>query len=211
MGKWGKKCSLLLILAGLALLFLGTREYVEPNLDEISKLKAKGLVTEIIGRTVRETFSDTSKPEDYFLIKKDESGNLQLIQADTIMMNRKIAALTVALQEKYRTMEPERMEIPVGTVFGSPILSQAEGGVEIRVLPLSVSSCDFETSFESQGINQTKYQIYIHIDTEVRVLQPFSHENFQVTTRMLLSELVIMGDVPENYVSVPKEDILDVT
>ena len=49
------------------------------------------------------------------------------------------------------------------------------------------------------------------IDTEVRVLQPFSHENFKITTRMLLTEMVIVGDVPENYVSVPKEDILDVT
>ena len=206
-----ERWSLLCILMGAALLFFGAREYVEPNLDEISRLKAKGLVTEIIGKTVRETFSDASDPEDYFVIKKDETGKIQLIQANTILMNRKMSALTVALQEKYGKMKPEKMEIPVGTVFGSPILSQAEQGIQIRVLPLSVSSCDFETGFESQGINQTKYQIYIEITTEVRVLQPFSHENFEVNTRMLLSELVILGDVPENYVSVPEEDILDVT
>ena len=211
MRKGRKKWSLLLILAGLALLSLGAKAYVEPNLDEVSRLKAKGLVTEIIGQTVRESFSDTSDPEDYFVVKKDEAGSIQLIQANTIMMNRKISALTVALQEKYKMMAPEKIEIPVGTIFGSPILSQAEKGMQIRVLPLSVSSCDFETAFESQGINQTKYQIYVRIETEVRVLQPFSRENFKVATRMLLSELVIMGDVPENYVSVPKEDILDVT
>lgn len=211
MGKRWYRCSLLLILAGLGLLFLGVRDFIEPNLDEISRLKAKGLVTEIIGKTARGAFSDTMEPEDYFSIKKDEKGNLQVIQANTDLMNRKIAALSVELQEKYSRMKPEKMEIPVGTVFGSPILSQAERGIQIRVLPLSVSSCDFETSFESQGINQTKYQIFVRIETEVRVLQPFSHENFKVTTRMLLSELVIVGDVPENYVSVPKEDILDVT
>ena len=126
-------------------------------------------------------------------------------------MNRKTAVLTVTLQERYKSMEPEKMEIPVGTVFGSPLVSQMEQTIQIRVLPLSVSSCNFETAFESQGINQTKQQIYVRIEPEVRVLQPFSHENFNITTRMLLSELVIIGDVPENYVSVPKEDILDVT
>lgn len=211
MAKRRYRWSLLLILAGLGLLFLGVRDFIEPNLDEISRLKAKGLVTEIIGKTVRGAFSDTMEPEDYFSIKKDEKGNLQVIQANTDLMNRKIAALSVELQEKYSRMKPEKMEIPLGTVFGSSILSQAERGIQIRVLPLSVSSCDFETSFESQGINQTKYQIFVRIETEVRVLQPFSHENFKVTTRMLLSELVIVGEVPENYVSVPKEDILDVT
>ena len=190
---------------------LGVREYVEPNLDEISRLKAKGVVTEIVGKTVRHVFSDNTDAEMYFVIKKDEKGRIHLIQANTVLMNQKISALTVALQEKYKSMQPEEIEIPAGTVFGSPILSQAEKGVKIRVMPLSVSSCDFETAFESQGINQTKHQIYIKIITEVRVLQPFSRENFKVTTRVLLSELVIMGEVPENYVSVPKEDILDVT
>ncbi len=206
-----KRWSLVCIFLGVGLLFLGAREYLEPNLDEISRLKAKGLVTEIIGKTVREVFSDTKRPEDYFVIKEDEKGSVQLIQADTAMLNRKIATLTVALQEKYNSMTPEKVEIPIGTIFGSPILSQADNSILIRVLPLSVSSCDFETAFESQGINQTKHQIFVRIETEVRVLQPFSHENFKITTRMLLSELVIVGEVPENYVSVPKEDILDVT
>ena len=205
--KWGLLC----ILIGMVLFFFGTREYVEPNLDEISRLKARGMITEIVGKTIKETFSDGIDPSACFAVKEDENGKIQLIQADTNLMNRKMAALTVALQEKYDAMEPVAMEIPAGTIFGSPILSQAEKGIRIRVLPLSVSSCDFETGFESQGINQTKYQIYVMIDTEVRVLQPFSHENFKITTRMLLTEMVIVGDVPENYVSVPKEDILDVT
>lgn len=211
MRKWRVVWSMILILTGLAVLVLGTKDYVEPNLDEISRLKAKGMITEMIGETAREIFSDTTNPEGYFVVKKDKQGKIQLIQANTIVMNQKISALTVALQETYRKMEPEKMEIPVGTIFGSSVLSQAERGIQIRILPLSVSSCDFETAFESKGINQTKYQVFARIETEVRVLQPFSHEDFTITTRMLLSELVIVGDVPENYVSVPKEDILDVT
>ena len=206
-----KKWSLLCILVGMVLLFFGGKQYVEPNLDEISRLKAKGVVTEIVGKAVRTVFSDASKPEDYFVMKKDENGRIQLIQANTIVMNQKIADLTIALQNQYRSMKPEKMEIPAGSVFGSSILSQVEQGVQIRIMPLSVSSCNFETAFESRGINQTKYQVFVCIETDVRVLQPFSRETFKVKNRMMLSELVIIGDVPENYVSVPKEDILDVT
>ena len=48
MGKWRRGGSLICILAGIGLLLLGARDYVEPNLDEISRLKAKGVVAEII-------------------------------------------------------------------------------------------------------------------------------------------------------------------
>ena len=74
-----------------------------------------------------------------FGIKKDDNGKIQLIQANTALMNRKTAVLTVTLQERYKSMEPEKMEIPVGTVFGSPLVSQMEQTIQIRVLPLSVS------------------------------------------------------------------------
>ena len=110
MGKWRRKGSLLLILGGCLLLTLGVREYVEPNLDEISRLKAKGVVTEIVGKTVRHVFSDNTDAEMYFVIKKDEKGRIHLIQANTVLMNQKISALTVALQEKYKSMQPEEMK-----------------------------------------------------------------------------------------------------
>ena len=74
---------------------------------------------------------------------------------------------------------------------------------------MSVSKCDYESDFEEQGINQTKYKIYLKVKSTVRVLQPFSSKNISVENRILLGEMVILGDVPNSYVNVPKEDILD--
>ena len=74
-----------------------------------------------------------------------------------------------------------------------------------------MTSYDFETEFEAQGINQTKYKVYIVLESSVRILQPFSDKNIKIRSKVLISEAVIVGDVPESYVNVPKEDILDVT
>ena len=63
----------------------------------------------------------------------------------------------------------------------------------------------------SQGINQTKYKIYIELECRVKVLAPFSSNMFDVNNTVLVAETVILGDVPNSYVQVPKEDILDVT
>ena len=81
--------------------------------------------------------------------------------------------------------------------------------MNIRILPLSVSSCSYESAFETQGINQTRYKIFLTVESTVRVLQPFSSKSIEVNNRILLAEMVIVGDVPESYVNVPKDEILD--
>ncbi len=206
-----KKLGILLAALGLLVILAGAVGYMKPNVDEISRMKAKAMVSEIISETIKNQFYNNENAEDLFIIHQNKNGIIETVQANTVLMNQKLSELSVTLQEQYEHLQPKEMEIPVGAALGSTLLSQAKGSVPIRVLPLTVSHCSYETSFESQGINQTKYKIHVTIETDVRVLQPFSQETFTVKTNMLFSELIIVGDVPENYVYVPEEDILDVT
>ena len=43
------------------------------------------------------------------------------------------------------------------------------------------------------------------------MLAPFSTEIFKVKNTVLVAETVILGTVPDSYVQVPKESILDAT
>lgn len=203
--------SLILFMLGNCLLIIALNRHIAPNIDAVSRLKAQGIVNTLISETIQETFSAPDGEDALFVIEYGDDGKVQTVQANTVLINQEIAELTIRLQEKYDGLEPEKVRIPIGSILGNFLLSQAEGGVDIRILPLSVSKCDYVTGFESQGINQTKYKIFVEIESNVRILQPFSQESFAVTTRMPVSEVVILGDVPENYVHVPKEDILDVT
>ena len=47
------------------------------------------------------------------------------------------------------------------------------------------------------------------MNADVKILAPFSKENFQVGNEYLLAEIIIVGDVPESYVIVPKDEVLD--
>jgi len=203
--------SLILLFFGGSLLIVAVNRQIAPNIDAISRLKAEGVVNALINETIQETFSALEREEELFSIEYGENGRVQMVQANTVLINQAVSDLTVCLQKKYDGLTPQRVQIPLGSILGSLLLSQTERGVEISILPMSVSKCDYVTGFESQGINQTKYKIFVEIQSDVRILQPFSQENFCITSKMLVSEVVILGDVPENYVHVPKEDILDVT
>ncbi|MGN0659347.1 MAG: sporulation protein YunB [Emergencia sp.] len=200
-----------MILLGCILLTTGFKRQIGPNIDAVSQLKARGIIGAVISQTIKEEFSGREYEENLFKVTKGSDGKVQMVQANTRLINELVAGFTASLQKKYSEAEPQTIRVPYGTIIGSRILSQTDLGVDIKVLPLSVTSCDFETEFEGQGINQTKYKIYIVIESNVRVLQPFSSKNFKTRSRMLISEIVIVGDVPDSYVYVPEEDILDVT
>lgn len=134
-----------------------------------------------------------------------------MVQADTKAINLLITEISKELQEEYRNMKEDVIMVPAGALLGSKIFSQTGPKVKMKVIPLSVSGMDFKTEFETQGINQTKYKVYIKLKSQVKVLAPFSSETINMASTILLAEAVILGKVPDSYVQVPKEDILDVT
>ena len=61
------------------------------------------------------------------------------------------------------------------------------------------------------GINQTKYKVYLQMDSQARVLAPFSINNIEVQNTILVAEAIIVGEVPEAYINVPGGSALDAT
>lgn len=191
--------------------FLCMKAVIEPNIEDVSRMRAEVLVSRTVNRALTEQFQQEEIPEELFIISRDENGKTALVQANSIEINILMTRLVANLQEAFRNMEKEPLDVPVGAFLGSKLLSQTGPAVELYITPVSVLSTDFRTEFESQGINQTKYKIYIVLECRVKVLAPFSTRSFNTSTDVLIAETVILGEVPGSYVQVPKEDILDVT
>jgi len=184
---------------------------IEPNLENVARIRAEAIVSRTINEALAEEFEKKGEGYELIVIKKDVSGAMDIVQADSMKINLLKTDLSVRMQGKFKKMEEEKYEVPVGSLLGSQVFSQIGPTVDIRIIPMTVSSMDFRSEFETQGINQTKYRIYIEHKCRVRVLAPFSSEMFELKGTIPVAEAVIMGEVPHSYVQVPKEDILDVT
>lgn len=207
-----KSCMIVIAAAAMiccigAILFIKIR--IEPNLEDVSRLRAEVIVSRTVNKALTEQFQKEGKPEGLFIVTKDSEGKIELVQANSVEINILMTQLASNLQEAFREMESEPLEVPVGTFLGSKILSGTGPSVELKVTPLSVLSTDFRTELETEGINQTKYKIYMILECRVKVLAPFSSKTFNTSNSVMIAETVILGQVPENFVQVPKEDILD--
>ena len=151
------------------------------------------------------------KEGNLFTEQRNSKGELEMVQADSVKINLLMSQLAMNIQEEFSCNGRESFPVSFGTLIGSRVLSQSKPDMTITVMPLSVSSMDFRTEFETQGINQTKYKIYVILECRVKMLAPFSTEIFKVKNTVLVAETVILGTVPDSYVQVPKESILDAT
>lgn len=203
---------LLFVIVTLASFMAWTvKTQIEPNLEEVGSIRAKVMVQQIVNQAVGEQLYETGDMVDLLIRKTDDNGQLEVLQANTQAMNLLMTEISTELQEQYSERKEDIYEVPLGVLLGDKILSQTKPEIKLRIRPLSVSGIDFKTEFESQGINQTKYKVYMDLVSEVKVLAPFTEETFRVSTSVLVAEAIILGNVPGSYVNVPEEDILDVT
>lgn len=205
-----KQIVFLIIVFFLVLGFIQYKNIVGPNIDDISIIKSKSILNEIINDTLRKELDEISEDsKDFLIIQLNEQGKIQLVQPDSVRINSFMLGIVDTLENRYRNISPKNIEISYGTLLGSKLLSQLDIKFDLKVLPISVSKMDYKTVFVTKEINQTIYRIYLIIESDVKVLEPFSTSNFKVTNKVMLAEAVIVGDVPETYVKVPKDHILD--
>ena len=201
---------LLTLTAGGAVAFAGfIKLTLEPNMEELAKIRAEVLVSRTVTRVLTEQFQKDTYKDELFTVTKDDEGNMSMVQADSAKINLLMSQISARLQESFQNMKKEEFSVPAGALLGSRFLSQTGPQVGITVIPLSVSAMDFKTEFETQGINQTKYKIYIVLTCRIKMAAPFSTRVFKTNSTILIAEAVILGKVPDSYVVVPQDDILD--
>lgn len=132
-------------------------------------------------------------------LEKDEKGNIGVIKSDVVVINEIASDIAVAIQEELSKLKTEQIFIPAGSFFGNNLLAGFGPNIKIKILPAGNIKTDIKTEFESTGINQTMYRIYLELQCEVKILTPFKTMETVITNQVLLVETVIIGEIPSSY------------
>ncbi len=205
--KWFVLLLICAVLITYGLFFL--EKNVKPAIASIGEIKAKSMMVQTVNDVVRKKYELSGGFDDLLDIRTDTEGKVTLVQANSAAMNKLSYDLAWEIQQRLRDIDEERVQIPLGSVMGNQILSQTGPTVRLKVLPLGATKIQFTTELTEAGINQTKYKVYLDVINTAKVIVPFSDEQIQVETTLLVAEVVILGGIPDSYVQVPDRDILD--
>ena len=145
------------------------------------------------------TLSDEMRYEDLVTVDRDENGDILAVSANVLKIN-KIARDTASIsQANLKNLSLNGIPIPLGALTGIEAFAGVGPRIHFRIIPVSSVSCDFTSSFESVGINQTKHTIYLNIIADISIVMPSRTERFSVLTEIMVGEFVIVGSIPETY------------
>ncbi len=86
-----------------------------------------------------------------------------------------------------------------GSFSGIKLLAGRGPGIKIRISTVGNIKTDVKSEFTSQGINQTLHRTYLDMKCTINVMTPFKDIQDDVTNRVLLSENIIVGQMPSTY------------
>ena len=195
--------KLLLILLFLLILILGVFLYFQRNVTRvliaISEATMRASTTVAVNDAVYYTLSDEIRYEDLVSISRDETGNIIAVAANPLKIN-KIARDTASIsQSNLKNLSLNGIPVPLGALTGIEAFAGVGPSIHFRIIPVSSVACDFSSTFESVGINQTKHSIYLNVIADISIVMPSKTKNFAVTTEILVGESVIVGSVPDTF------------
>lgn len=185
--------------------FIWVDKNIKPTVLAISEVQARKIATQAINEAVKNKIKDDIKYKDLIFVNFDKDGKVTMMQANTIMMNSIASDVALEVQENVRNVAAKPVKIPIGNALNSQLLKGPN--INITIVPQGTVSVDFTTEFIESGINQTIHKVYLVIITEVRVIVPLASDVIKIVTNIPIAETIIVGDVPESYVFIPKEEI----
>ena len=194
----------LLILAFIGYLLIDAA--MRPTILSITEEQLRAIGVKAMNDAVRETIGADVNYSDLINIEKDSNGRITLVSANAVMMNNLAAQTANTAQEKILNIGKQGIGIPIGTILGGQLMTGRGPNIVIQVEPVGSVTSDFQTEFEDAGINQTRHKIYLVLNASVRILMGSVSQTVEIASQVLISDTIIVGDVPQSFVDVANED-----
>lgn len=136
---------------------------------------------------------------DLMRIEKDVNGKIIFIEANIVPINKVTATIISNIQKRIDDSPRTTVFINLGAVTGISKLKNTGPQFEIELETAGNITSNVRTEFESVGINQTLHKIYLDLNTKVGILTPFASFSKVIDSSVLLTQAVIVGDVPDTY------------
>lgn len=198
--KVSRKWIAVIILALLIAVYLIIDSAIRPAVLSLSESSLRAIAVKAMNDAVSETVGKSGITyEDLTYIEKDASGRISLIAVNTTLVNELGTKTALAAQDKIMSAGEQGISLPIGTILGGQMLTGRGPSVVIKFEPIGSVTTEFKTQFEDAGINQTRHKIFLILTSSVRIMIGNVPQTIEISTQVLISDTIIVGDVPQSY------------
>ena len=188
------------VLAAVIGVFVFFHKNVAGMLYSLSEATVRAAATEAVNDAVSQTLRWNNVDYNKLVtVTRGEDDRVLSLEADAQSVNL-LARQTVTLSMANLSEAcGEGVKVPIGVFTGIEFLAGFGPRVTFQIIPIGSVSCDFRSSFDTAGLNQTLHSIYMDVTAAVSVVMPSKTEEISVVTQVLICESVIVGEIPDAY------------
>jgi sporulation protein YunB len=208
-----RKKRIIMIAITLLLAFLiawFASSVVLPLVTNIAESKARAETLNAINTAAQKLRNFAAFHQSFFTYEKNKDGEIVLVSANSSSINQLYIMAQSEMQRSLNSLAESVIRVPLGAFTGITSLSGMGPAINIRYSAVGTSEALWNSYFYNEGINQTMHRVILRITTTVKMLIPVRASNFTITTDILISEDIVIGRVPEFYLSgITKSNMYD--
>ena len=196
---------------------------VSYNMMNFAKAEVRKVVLQIIANSVIKAISENPEINDFFNVRTNNAGEIELVEYDAVRMNKLLNATARRIRVNLKAVENGTIdelsyednalgiynqqdirngviyEVPIGNALGSPLLANIGPRVPVRLHMVGDVYAFARTELEEYGINNVMVRVFMFIEIRERVQLPLMHEEILIQSIELVSIKMIQGKVPDYY------------
>lgn len=174
---------------------------VSPVIKTYTSARTRAVTEEAINRAVSNVINQSLKYDSLIDINYTSNGEIASFTANQFEINSISREIVEQAQLEMSYLGNDGLDINIGTFTGIPFLIGRGPNINLKLTPIGAVSSNFESLFESVGINMTKHTLYLYINVHVNIVLPIKSYDIYTSNQVLLAESIIVGKVPEVYLN----------
>lgn len=203
--KYANKVIFALVLTFILLcvVFAILNDAIKDHYEEIASQEGIKLSSKILSNCIYEIISSQNyKIDNIVNVIYGSDDEIISIETDAGMVNEIQLEILQKVNSLLSDTKSNSSEIPIGTLTDLPFLVGEGPLVSIKYAQQGSATVELTSEFNSAGLNQTVHRLYAHVETEIYSVSPIKTGITEFSFDYLLSETVIVGDVPDKISSV---------
>lgn len=205
-GRRQRKRGLACLLMAAVLLVVGVvaaDRQLRPLIQSYGQMSASRTAMLAVHTGVEQVLANGDADYRQFVtVERDAAGRVLSAETDVIAINRLKAAVSTAVMEELTSREKQTVKVPLGNLLGGSFFTGRGPFLPVSVHTSGTVITTLTGEFSDAGINQTNHSLYLDMKVMIAAALPMERVSMEISTRFLVCETVIVGEVPETMLQV---------
>ncbi len=194
-------CFIISLLLICVIIFTETN--VRPIMLEVAINDAQAVNERIINKAVYDALQSEKVDFSTLInINYDETSNVKSVATDSVYLSKLKLVILKNIVNGFKDLDIDSIEIRLGSFIDNEFTYGRGPSIKFNYEMTNTVDCEYKSSFISTGINQSKHNFAIVFTTDVAIITPLFNTSTTFKSEVLLNEMVIVGQVPENYTNI---------